>query len=183
MSIKQFNGTYHRTEDRVLFRFNTVESQEYRFWLTRRITLFILAASNHLWSKQLEGSHSKQAAQAIAQFQQEAAKQTLQVEQAAVSAAYEGGQLFPLGADPILITEVKCQTIQEGETDYLSIDLVLPGNGNVNLKLVGSTLQAMCGLLDSLRLTAQWGDYTPIMPSVEPAQSGDATDQLKHQLH
>ena len=60
MSIKQFNGSYVLNEDRLLFRFNTSDDSEYRFWLTRRITLFFLAATDHLVEKQLEKSHSKQ---------------------------------------------------------------------------------------------------------------------------
>ena len=59
MSIKQFNGNYQAQEDRILFRFNTAEDAEYRFWFTRRITLFILAASTHLIEKQLEKQHQK----------------------------------------------------------------------------------------------------------------------------
>ena len=48
MSIKQFNGSYMPNEDRLMFRFNTVEDDEYRFWFTRRVTLFILA-----WSREI----------------------------------------------------------------------------------------------------------------------------------
>jgi hypothetical protein len=43
MSITQFNATYTPEEDRVLFRFNTSESQEYRLWLTRLIVRDVLA--------------------------------------------------------------------------------------------------------------------------------------------
>jgi hypothetical protein len=68
MSIKQFNGSYVSNEDRLLFRFNTSDDSEYRFWLTRRITLFFLAATDHLVEKQLEKSHSKHTAKAITEF-------------------------------------------------------------------------------------------------------------------
>ena len=53
------------SEDRILFRFNTQNQEEYRFWLTRRVTLFILAATSHLLSKKLEQTHSPDAAKAL----------------------------------------------------------------------------------------------------------------------
>ena len=37
MSITQFNATYVQEEDRVMFRFNTSASQEYRLWFTRLV--------------------------------------------------------------------------------------------------------------------------------------------------
>ncbi len=72
MSIKQFNASYLAPDDRVLFRFNTVEDAEFRFWFTRRVTLFILAATQHLIVKNLEQTHSAEAAKAIAEFDKEA---------------------------------------------------------------------------------------------------------------
>lgn len=51
MSIKQVNASYLVNEDRILFRFNTPERAEYRLWFTRRITLFILAATSQLLQK------------------------------------------------------------------------------------------------------------------------------------
>ena len=68
MTIKQFNATYLAQDDRLLFRFNTAEDTEFRFWLTRRVTLFILAATSHLLVKSLEKSHSPEAAKAIAEI-------------------------------------------------------------------------------------------------------------------
>ena len=53
MTIKQFNATYLANDDRLLFRFNTSEDTEFRFWFTRRVTLFILAATSHLLVKNL----------------------------------------------------------------------------------------------------------------------------------
>jgi len=65
MSIKQLNGSYIPNEDRILFRFSTVDNCEYRFWFTRRITLFLLAATEHLVEKQLEQHHPPSTAREI----------------------------------------------------------------------------------------------------------------------
>jgi hypothetical protein len=170
MTIKQFNGTYLPQEDRILFRFNTQSQEEYRFWFTRRTTLFILAATTHLLSKKLEQTHSSDAAKAMNDFEKEAILETAKNENSAAQ-AYESGVNFPLGFDPILVMDVTCaltkdgeklvhiSDVHEGEIDPdLSMDFVLPGGANLNLKLPPNTLQMMCVLLGQLRLQAGWGE-------------------------
>ena len=184
MTIKQFNGSYLTHEDRLLFRFNTIDDAEFRFWFTRRVTLFILGATAHLLTKHLEKTHSPKTAAAITEFQKEALKEQVskQASQQGEAKGEQGGQVgaeayqaasnYPIGADPLLVMDVKCELSKDGEADVLSMDFVLPGGANLNLKLGGPTLQAMCLLLDQLRETAAWG--APFMvgnfavkPSVE----------------
>ena len=157
MTIKQFNATYLAHDDRLLFRFNTAEDAEFRFWLTRRVTLFILAATSHLLVKNLEQTHSPEAAKAIAEF----GKEAVQVEKATSGGnqaeTYRPANNYPLGADPVLVMDVKCSLEKQGLEDVLSLDLVLPGGANINLKMAGPTLQAMCLLLNQLREHATWG--------------------------
>jgi len=169
MSIKQLTATYLTQEDRLLFRFNTVDDAEYRFWFTRRVTLFILGATTHLLTKHLEKTHSPETAAAISEFQKEALKEQVskqasqqreakgeQGEQVAVE-VYQAASNYPIGADPLLVMDVKCELSKDGEADVLSMDFILPGGANLNLKLGGPTLQAMCLLLDQLRESAGWG--------------------------
>jgi hypothetical protein len=170
MSIKQFNGAYLLSEDRILFRFNTQNQEEYRLWFTRRVTLFILAASAHLLAKKLEQKHSPDAAKALNAFEKETILESAQASETQ-SQAYEAGLHFPLGFDPILVMDVTCALTMNGEKlaqlsdidnvqidDALSIDFVLPGGANLNLRLLSNTLQAMNILLDQLRLQAGWGE-------------------------
>ena len=154
MTIKQFNATYLAHDDRLLFRFNTIEDTEFRFWFTRRVSLFILAATSHLIVKNLEQTHSPEAAKAIADF----GKQSIQVEKSGQGVpkvdAYQPANNFPLGADPILVMDVKCSLEKHEQEDVLSLDLVLPGGANINLK--------MCALLNQLRAHAVWGDVPQV---------------------
>ena len=172
MSIKQFNGAYLVSEDRILFRFNTQSKEEYRLWFTRRVALFILAAISHLLAKKLEQSYSPDAAKALNEFEKQAILDNAKSEQSG-SPSYEGGQHFPLGFDPILVMDVTCaltkngekltqiMDLKDGEIDPdLSIDFTLPGGANLNLKLPVNTLQTMCVLLDQLRQQAGWGGET-----------------------
>ena len=170
MSIRQFNASYLANEDRILFRFNTQNQEEYRFWFTRRVTLFILAATAHLLAKKLEQTHSPDAAKAMNEFEKVAILEVVKSEDSQ-SQAYETGLNFPLGFDPILVLDVTCaltkngekiakiEDVNEGEIDdVLSLDFMLPGGANLNLKLAVNLLQAMCVLLDQLRQQAGWGE-------------------------
>lgn len=162
MGIKQFNASYLTHDDRLLFRFNTTENSEFRFWLTRRVTLFILAATSHLLVKNLEQSHTPEAAKAIAEFTEEAVKKEREQQEAKKPETYEPADTYPLGADPVLVMDVKCSFEKQEGDDLLSLDLVLPGGANINLKMAGPTLQAMCLLLNQLREHAAWGEVPQV---------------------
>jgi hypothetical protein len=182
MTIKQLNATYLAPDDRLLFRFNTVEDKEFRFWFTRRVTLFILAATSHLLVKNLEQTHSPEAAKAIAEF----GKEVLQVERGATSGgqadAYQPANNYPLGADPLLVMDVKCALDKQGSEDMLSLDLVLPGGANINLKMAGQTLHAMCVLLNQLREHAAWGAVPQVqdVATTTPVNPDKASKPLIH---
>ncbi len=181
MTIKQFNATYLISDDRLLFRFNTIEDAEYRFWLTRRLTLFILAATQHLIIKGLEQTHSPQAAKAIAQFGKEAIQIGPATQGISQSDAYQAASNYPLGSDPLLVIDAKCTLEKQDLEDALSLDLVLPGGANINLKMAGPTLQAMCGLLNQLREYAGWGDIPSVIEAADAAEC--AKESRRPSLH
>lgn len=170
MTIKQFNASYLAPDDRLLFRLNTVNDEEFRFWFTRRITIFILSATNHLMIKSLEQAHSPEAAKAMKEFGEkgvvlknepslkasigEPHDQSSEKE----AAVYQPASQYPLGADPVLVIDVKCAMEKQDSEDILSLDLILPAGANINLKLAGHTLHAMTALLNQLREHASWGE-------------------------
>ena len=69
MSIKQLNASYFLHEDRIVFRINTQAKEEFVFLFTRRVALFLLAATEHLVEKQLEQRHEPATAKAVADFE------------------------------------------------------------------------------------------------------------------
>ncbi|QWE07877.1 hypothetical protein [Polynucleobacter ibericus] len=170
MTIKQINAAYLVNEDRILFRFNTQNQEEYRLWFTRRVTLFLLAASSHLLSKKREQEHSAQAVKALNEFENEAFLAAAKTANAGQQ-TYESGTQFPIGFDPLLVMDITCALTKNDETldpknqldehafdDGLSVDFVLPGGAKLNLKLTGDMIRAMCFLIDQLRLQAGWGE-------------------------
>jgi len=165
MTIKQFNASYLIHDDRLLFRINTIDDSEYRFWMTRRVVLFILAATNHLFSKKLEESHTPEAAKAMIEFGQEAAKagQT-NADGKLTEIQHQPASKYPIGVDPILVMDVKCVLTKEGVDDVLQLDFILPAGGILNLKMAGNTLHAMCALLTQLAEHANWGSVKIAAP-------------------
>lgn len=143
------------------------------------MTLFILAATSHLLVKNLEQNHSPEAAKAIAEFGKEAVKVDTSGGQAD---AYQPANNYPLGADPILVMDVKCALEKQGLEDVLSLDLVLPGGANINLKMAGATLQAMCLLLNQLCEHASWGAVPQVqdVATTSPANTDKASKPLIH---
>jgi hypothetical protein len=170
VSIKQINAAYLVNEDRILLRFNTPEEAEYRLWITRRIGLFILVATTHLLTKQLEQSHAPDTAKAIDAFEKEALVEASKIANATPN-EYQSGIQFPLGSEPILVMDVSCSLLQNKATEVsksnaktdsnheiMSIDFALPGGANLNLKLASTMVRAITLLLDQLRQQAGWGE-------------------------
>ena len=174
MSIKQFNGSYDQKEDRLLFRFNTQDDQEIRFWLTRFITKGILGAVDHLIQRGLEQKHNPQIAEVIKEFQKEGVAKTTNVNE-----NYLGAASYPLGEEPTLVTAMNFSLTG----DIFSMDFKLPDNRNLNIKLPTAAVQSMALLLRKLCEKAQWGaeEWTnePVTIQKSPGHS-DSDGSLMH---
>ena len=94
--ITQLNVTYVAEEDRVLFRFNTHDGQEFRLWLTRATVRQLLAVGAQASVLAHAAQHALPQAQAIAQFKQQS------VEQQARFSDYKPAAQTPLGEAPLL---------------------------------------------------------------------------------
>lgn len=151
MSLKQFNGRYLASDDRILFRFNTIDQSEYIFWFTRRVTHFILMTAGQFIEKDYE--KLKPSAENFISDIQQSDKQG-----AGFSQAYEPGIQYPLGGDAILVMDAKCTMTKMKEQDVFSLDFLLPGGANMNLKLPVPVMKALALLLEDLNVHAKWGN-------------------------
>lgn len=150
MNIRQFSGSYLPNDDRILFRFNTIDNCEYKFWLTRKVTRFILASSK----KYFEKLHTKQTPsfkKVISEFQQ-----SLQETKSNFLEEYKSGSTYPLGAESILIIDARCDIATMGDQEIYALDLILPGGASVNLKLTVDHMQKLVLLLEQLNTQADW---------------------------
>lgn len=158
MTIKQLNASYLLQEDRILLRINTETKEEFIFLLTRRVALFILAASEHLVEKQLEQRHDPATAKALADFEKKGLMNS--GSSASPGPEFEPGETFPLGQSPLLVLEVTCSIAepdQAGGEPAFSIDFVLAGDQSINIKLPKPMLIAMRLLLENICDQASWG--------------------------
>lgn len=168
MSIKQFNGTYHPLEDRLQVRFNTPNDEEFRLWLTRRLTLHLLHFCEQFAHRQLSTKHLPAIVKDIDEFEQQALKQ-----KADFSTAYAPSQTLPLGNLPILVTGITLKTIDVTENSHVNLSFLLENNMNIGLTISRDMLNAIRLLLDDLVAASGWKRTTIDMtdaPATEPVE-------------
>ena len=168
MSIKQFNGEWVCQQDRVLFRFNTSEDQEFSFWLTRYVLKGLLQGAQQLSVQALAQVHPPQVAQVMQSFQQESVTHQLNFQE-----AFQAAKEKPMGEAPLLVTGLMLN--QTGDVVTLKLDL--ESGKSVQVQMNPSVLRVMLALLDKLQGVAQWGvglaapddaSPSPLSPSGPP---------------
>jgi hypothetical protein len=166
MSITQFNATYVAEEDRVLFRFNTSQSHEYRLWFTRAVVRSILALGAQASVAVLAREHPPEQAKAIAEFKQQA-----KVEQAQFT-TFVPATNFPLGAEPILIQQARIQLMDKAT----ALELVMPKGQLLTMNLNEDMIAQLRLLLQTIAQRAQWGLDSPGVAATPEPEQKLATD-------
>jgi hypothetical protein len=168
MSIKQFNGEWVCQQDRVLFRFNTSEDQEFSFWLTRYVLKGLLQGAQQLSVQALAQVHPPQVAQVMQSFQQESVTHQLNFQE-----TFQAAKEKPMGEAPLLVKGLMLN--QTGDVVTLKLDL--ESGKSVQVQMNPSVLRVMLALLDKLQSVAQWGvglaaaddaSPSPLSPSGPP---------------
>ena len=151
MSIKQFNGTYHPREDRLQVRFNTPNDEEFKLWMTRRLTLHLMHFCEQFALKQLSTKHSSAIVKDMDEFEQQALKQ-----KADFSTAYAPSQKMPLGDFPILVTGITLKAVDATDNSQVNLSFQLDNKMNLGLIISREMLNAIRLLLDDLVAAAGW---------------------------
>jgi hypothetical protein len=142
-AISQMQMIYSPEEDRILFRLNSTEAQEFRFWITQRYArLLHRVLMTHVESDPDLALHSSvEARQSIKQFKQDQVEGSANFEQAFEEQARE----YPLGEGIMLAFQLTYKI--QGENLHLSIQpkagqgVNLVVNRDINVSL-GSLLKA-----------------------------------------
>jgi len=170
--ITQLNVTYIAEEDRVLFRFNTHDGQEFRLWLTRATVRQLLAvgAQASVLAHAAQHAVPQAQAQAIAQFKQQS------VEQQARFSEYKPAAQTPLGEAPLLALKVEMTVgSKEGRSGY-AIDWTLAGGHQMQLTLDEDLFAKFRMLLATIQDRAQWGlGPASAVANADPAVTGAQT--------
>ena len=126
--INQFSANYNPIEDRILFRFNTTDLKEFRFWFSRRVASKLLKI---LPEGTQEGTEIVQELKQQTEQKQEKIQQKLSNEVKKEETSYTptkkapkfiSGNNFPTGETPTLLVDVNFEL--EGATYKCSFILV-----------------------------------------------------------
>lgn len=147
MSITQFNATYVQEEDRVLFRFNTSEQQEFRLWLTRLAVKDLMGLTTQGTVTALAREHPVEQAKAIAEFKQQANAANPQF------TTFVPATTLPLGAEPKLVRGMRLTV----EAEKIALELILPSNQLLTMRLTQDMLGQISLLLHKIDEHAGWG--------------------------
>lgn len=151
MSVTQLNATYVPEEDRVLFRFNTSESFEYRLWFTRAVVRDILAIAQQASVAVLAKHHPPEQAKAIAEFKQQAKLENPQF------TTFTPSTKYPMGAEPILVHRATIVLQNPGS----SLELTLVKGQVMKIQLTEDMIGQIRLLLQTIADKALWGLSTP----------------------
>lgn len=150
-SISQMQMLYSPEEDRILFRVNTTERQQFRFWLTRRYALLMLKVlRDHLESDpDISTQGTPEAKEAVKSFKQE---------QAISSANFheqfdETSDDLPLG-DDIPVAFKLTYNLVEGN---LSMGIQPKEGQGINMSLDRNINASLTQLLLSAAAKGEWG--------------------------
>ena len=161
MGIHQLSVVYDEVQDRLLWRINTHEAQEYRFWMTRRLMLRLMPHLKNHWvqaeSRQAGLSTQPPATQHLmADFQRQAFLEKADFKQPFAPA--QAPSALPLGEAPMLVTEVQI-TPQAGQQVQMVLHHKLPGATQVQsaqLMLGSELLQGLLHLSEAAMRQAEW---------------------------
>ena len=158
MHIHQLNVSHNERHDRLLVRLNTQDGQEFRFWLTRRMTLRLLPVLGQTLG-QLESSPVQMLAPDPAsrsiltelkrdEFLHQADFKTPYVEQ---------DRELPLGEEPMLVSDVQLQLQGTGVLITLQDKgAKATGTSSCQLHLQAALVHGLMHLIEQAMNTAEW---------------------------
>ena len=159
--ISQMQALYNPEQDRILFRVNSIDKKEFRFWITRRFTILLLKIlKDHRNSDpDISAQENPDARQAVKTFKQEKAIQEANFEQK----FSEGSNELPLGEDVLLAFKLTYKI--EGESLHLGIQ---PKRGQgINMVLNRTINSSLMQLIVTAAKKADWKLSRPV-----PTQAG-----------
>jgi hypothetical protein len=161
MNIHQVCVSYSHEHDRFLVRINTRSDEEVRLWFTRRLTLGLLPLLENASTEQIiqQASPPNPAAPMAEQrrlqlenFQQEAASYNGDFQ----TPYREKLTALPLGAEPLLVTEVKMTVLAGGELELTLFEKLAENTRNLHIKLDAQLSRGLVSLLNQALTTSRW---------------------------
>lgn len=171
MNIHQLSVQHDERQDRLLLRLNTLDQKEFRFWLTRRLTMRLMPVVQQSAAR-LEAAQPGVAAtdarsqNLLSQFRRDAF-----LEKADFATPFENqAQQWPLGPEPMLITEAHL-SIQPGGSLDVTFEDKSAGDPvrACTLRLTIELVHGMLHLMSQAFEKAQWGTAGRLDPALDAA--------------
>ena len=123
MNIHQLTVAFDERHDRLLLRVSTSAAEEFRFWLTRRLCARLKPALDQSLARLESTRPEVVATDPLSQQILADLKRNEVIEKADLSTPFkEQAQSFPLGEDPVLVTDVQMAPLAEGGLQVLFQD-------------------------------------------------------------
>ncbi len=162
-AISQMQVLYNAEEDRLLFRVNTTNGQQFRFWLTRRYCLLVLRVlKEHIDADpDVSTQESPIAREAVRSFKQEQAVQSANFSDEFVESAAE----LPLG-EQIPVAFRLTYNLKDG---ILNLGIQPKAGQGINIAINQQINSSLTQLLYSACRKGEWG----ITPAALTATQGE----------
>lgn len=167
MNIHQVNVSYSGEQDRLLVRINSVQGEEFRAWLTRRLAVKLLPHLGRTAREQMDKQFAvpltsatplpQHKEQLVQNFQKEAAVydgdfQTPYKDQPAA---------LPLGEEPLLVTEVTFTPLADAKLQVLLIERLPGKQRDLQLMMDPALTQGLLRLLNQGLKASGWLEAVP----------------------
>lgn len=162
--LKQMQIVFVPVEDRLMFRVNTSNRQEFRFWMTRRYVSILWKAVLDMLKKRQkkeeppEEAKSERSHEEPMESAMESAMLTKEhqkaIEKADFKTEYQESSYLPLGESPVLLAKVAVKNIPDQPVPLLCMH---PEKGEgIEVALNDQILHSMCRLLSDCAKQANW---------------------------
>jgi hypothetical protein len=185
MNIHQVNVSYVNEQDRFLLRINSSSGEEFRAWLTRRLTLGLLPLLGKKAAEQLKAQIqppdpatplSHQRHQLVENFEKEAAAYKGDFQ----TPFKEGSAALPLGPEPLLVTEMKITSLADGKLQIEMLEKLAGRTRDLQMVMDPPLTQGLLRLLAQGLKTSRWMETPPALAALDasgqagspPAQEG-----------
>ena len=174
MQIHQLNVSHNDRQDRLLLRLNTQTGQEFRFWLTRRLTLRLMPVLLQTVGRMESNTPQMVATDPASQQILSDLKRDAFLQQADFKTPFsEQAQQLPLGDAPMLVTDVHLQLMGMGmQLTLEDKDAASGQTRSCQLQLQASLVHGLIHLLQQASSAAHWQANSPADASSPMQEAG-----------
>jgi len=171
MSIHQLSVSHDERQDRLLWRLNTLEGQEFQFWFTRRMLTRLLPALNQSLLKLHASAPGLAASDTISlQMLRDFQRENLMANADFKTPFAAGAKGNPLGQEPLLVTDAHLSLDEQGGMGLVLEQKIGDQCKSCQLNLSADLVEGLLLLTQQALQNADWA-----LPAIEGVHS-EASD-------